>query len=59
MDRLLVEAARDLYAENLFEIVRKCYCEANKEYLEKQIQIASEHLTDEQKVELRSRGINV
>lgn len=46
-------------AENLFETVRKCYCEANKEYIEKQIQIASEYLTDEQKAELRSRGINV
>ncbi len=41
MDKVLAEAARDLYAENLFETVRKCYCEANKEYLEKQIQIAS------------------
>lgn len=59
MDKALAEAARELYAENLFETVRKCYCEANKDYLEKQIQIASEYLTDKQKEELRSKGINV
>lgn len=59
MDKALAEAARKLYAENLFETVRKCYCEANKNYLEKQIQIASEHLTEEQKNELRDKGINV
>lgn len=59
MDKALAEAARKLYAENLFETVRKCYCEANKDYLEKQIQIAFEYLTDDQKNELRDKGINV
>lgn len=59
MDKFKAEAARELYAENLFETVRRCYCEANKDYLDKQIQIASEYLTDEQKTELRSKGINV
>lgn len=59
MDKALAEAARELYAENLFETFRKCYCEANKEYLEKQILIASEYLTEEQKNELRDKGINV
>ena len=59
MDKALAEAARKLYAENLFETVRKCYCEANKDYIEKQIQIASEYMTDKQKEELRSKGINV
>ena len=57
MDRLLADAARELYAENLFETVRRCYCEANKEYLQKQIQIASKYLTEEQKEELRQKGI--
>ncbi len=57
MDKALAEAARELYAENLFETVRKCYCEANKDYLQKQIQIASEYLTEEQKEELRQKGI--
>ena len=41
MDKALAEAARKLYAENLFEIVRQSYCEANKDYLQKQIKIAS------------------
>jgi hypothetical protein len=59
MDKALVEAARELYAESLFETVRKCYCEANKDYIEKQLQIASEYLTDKQKEELRSKGINI
>ena len=45
MDKLLVEAARKLHAEELFEIVRKNYVEANREYLQKQISIASEYLT--------------
>lgn len=57
MDSLLVDAARKLYAENLFETIRRCYCEANKDYLQKQIQIASEYLTEEQKEELRQKGI--
>ena len=57
MDSLLVDSARKLYAENLFETVRRRYCEANKDYLQKQIRIASEYLTDEQKEELRQKGI--
>lgn len=57
MDSLLADAARELYAENLFETVMRCYCESNKEYLQKQIQIASEYLTEEQKEELRQNGI--
>lgn len=57
MDVLLVEAARKLFADNLFETVSRCYCEANKDYLQKQIWIASEYLTEEQKEELRQKGI--
>ena len=57
MDSLLADAARELYAENLFETIRRCYCESNKEYLQKQIQIASDYLTEEQKEELRQKGI--
>lgn len=59
MDKDLAEAARELYAENLFETVRRCYCEANKRYLEKQIKIASKYLTEEQKAELRKKSIVV
>ena len=57
MDYLLVEGARKLYAENLFETVRRCYCEANKDYLQKQIQIVAEYLTEEQKEALQQIGI--
>lgn len=53
------EAAKELYAENLFEIVRQNYCDANKDYLQKQVQIALEYLTEEQKEELRSKGIQI
>ena len=59
MDKVLAEAARELYADNLFETVRRCYCDANKEYLEKQIRIASEYLTEDQKKELRNKGIAI
>ena len=59
MDKNLIDGARELFADELFEIVRRCYCEANKDYLEKQIKIASEYLTDEQKEELRQRGIMI
>lgn len=37
----------------LFELVRKNYADVNKEYIQEQIKVASEHLTDEQKEELR------
>lgn len=57
MDYLLVEGARKLSAENIFETVRRCYCEANKDYLQKQIQIAAEYLTEEQKEALQQIGI--
>ena len=59
MDKLLDEAAKKLSAETIFEIVRNNYCEANKAYLEKQVQIASDYLTDQQKAELRRKGISV
>lgn len=57
MDKLLAEGARKLFADYLFDFVRKNYCEANKDYLQKQINIASEYLTEDQKDELRKRGI--
>ena len=57
MNKDLIDGARELFADELFETVRRCYCEVNKDYLNKQIQIASEYMTDEQKEELRQRGI--
>ena len=48
MNKDLIDGARELFADELFETVRRCYCEANKDYLNKQIKIASEYMTDEQ-----------
>lgn len=41
----------------LFELTRRNYADANKEYIQEQIKVASEHLTDEQKEELRQKKI--
>ena len=38
--------------QELFEIVRNCYAEANKEYLLQQREKASIYLTDEQREQL-------
>lgn len=59
MDKDLAETARELYADNLFEIVMRCFCDANKEYLQKQIRIAAEYLTKDQKEELRQKGVQI
>lgn len=56
MDKALAEAARELAADNLFELVQKSYVEANHDYLQKQITIASEYLSKEQKEQLRGKG---
>ena len=42
--------------DELFELVRRNYSEVNKEYIQKQIRVVSEYLTDEQKEELRNRN---
>jgi len=57
MDKNLVDGARQLFVDNLFETVRQCYCEVNKDYLDKQVKIASEYLNDKQKEELRRKSI--
>lgn len=59
MDKDLIEASRQLFADNLTEYVREHYNEANKSYIQKQIQVASEYLTEEQKKELRSKGYDI
>ena len=41
--------------DELFELVQRNYTEANKDFIQKQIQIASEHLTDEQKADLQNK----
>lgn len=56
MDKSLANAADSLTEDEIFRLVTKNYHEANRDYLQKQIQIASEYLTDEQKRDLRSKG---
>lgn len=57
MDKDLADRARELFADEIFETVRRCYNEANRDYLDKQMKIASKYMTDRQKEELRQRGI--
>lgn len=59
MDKDLIDGARQLFDDELFETVRRCYYEANKDYINKQIKIASEYMTDKQKEELRQKGIMI
>ena len=59
MDKDLIDGARQLFADEIFETVRRCYNEANRYYIDKQMKIASEYMTDEQKEELRQRGVMI
>ena len=59
MDKELAEVARELAADNLFELVQRNYVEANHDYLQKQIAIASEYLSEEQKEQLRGKGFEI
>ena len=56
MDKNLADGARKLFADNLYDLCVRNYHKVNKEYIQKQIRIASEYLTDEQKAELRKKG---
>ena len=49
----------ELFNKTLFDVVRRNYCEANMEYLQEQIRIASEYLDDEQKERFRLMGYTV
>ena len=59
MDKDLIDGSRRFFEDNLFDLVRKNYTDANKDYLQKQINIASEYLTDEQKKDLRNKGYGI
>lgn len=43
--------------DELFELVQRNYSEVNKKYIQEQIRVASEYLTDKQKEELRQKGM--
>lgn len=49
----------EMFNKTLFDVVRRNYCEANREYLQEQIRIASEYLDDEQKERFRLMGYMV
>lgn len=59
MDKDLIDGARQLFTDEIFETVRRCYYEVNRDYLDKQMKIASEYMTDKQKEELRQKGIMI
>ena len=57
MDNVLIEGARSLYADNLYDVIRTAYNSANYDYLQRQIDICAEFLTDEQKQVIRETGV--
>lgn len=59
MDKDLAEAARRIFADEIYQIVRNAYNDANHDYLQKQIDVCAEYLTEEQKSEIRKQGIFV
>ena len=59
MDKDLIDGTRRLFVDNLFDLVRRNYNVANRDYLQKQIKIASDYLTDEQKKDLRNKGYEI
>ncbi len=56
MDERLAGCAREIYADNLFNLIMENYVNVNQDYIQKQISITSEYLTEEQKKELRKLG---
>ena len=56
MDKELIEGVRKDFADCLFYTIRENYNRVNHDYLQKQITIASEYLSEEQKAELRGKG---
>ena len=52
MDKDLAEAAREVFAYDLYKLIRECYNESNKEYLQKQFDIAKSYMTEEQRKEV-------
>lgn len=52
MDKDLAEGTRIFQTDNLYKLIRECYNESNKEYLQKQFEIAKSYMTEEQKKEV-------
>lgn len=58
---LIVSTEKGCYMDDaeLFELVGENYHKANQDYIQKQISIAAEYLTEEQKSALRREGYTV
>ena len=56
MDKDLVDGARKLFADEIYWVVCNAYNEANHDFLQKQIDICSEYLTEEQKDIIRKKN---
>ena len=59
MDKDLAEAARKMFAKDLFESIRKHHSVENHEYCQKHIDIVHEYLTPKMKKELRKMGFTI
>lgn len=57
MDNALIEGARSLYTDTLYDVIRTAYNRENHDYLQSQIDICAEYLTDEQKQTIRKDGV--
>ena len=56
MDKDLEHGVRKLFADELYCLVRDNYNKVNHDYLQKQIDICSEYLSEEQKEEIRKKN---
>lgn len=59
MDKDLANGVRKLFADEVYRIVSESHNKANHDYLQKQIDICSEYLTEEQKEKIRKTGFRI
>ena len=59
MDKDLIDATRKSCADYLFKLACEDYHKTNKGYLQKQISIVKEYLTNEQKECLSKHGYDI
>ena len=58
MDKVLVVGARRIFAEEVFNCIRENYAKENHDYLQKQLNIAWEYMTEEMHEQLKERITN-
>ena len=57
MNNAFIEGARSLYTDTLYDVIRTAYNRENHDYLQRQIDICAEYLTDKQKQTIRKDGV--